>query len=151
MIGRFTCSCGFIYARKHTTDIFKVLDIQHKSIKKCLYTPDKRKKRLSNQNQSQVHILNENNGERSREDANQPVIDIETTQMTFHQPIIVNRIPKQEQKVNQGEVYISNSGQGEGIKQGVFGLDESMYGGEITPIEFQSMEIADTYMNYGLD
>lgn len=71
--------------------------------------------------------------------------------MTFHQPIIVNRIPKQEQKVNQGEVYISNSGQGEGIKQGVFGLDESMYGGEITPIEFQSMEIADTYMNYGLD
>lgn len=24
LIGTFTCSCGFIYARKHTTDIFKV-------------------------------------------------------------------------------------------------------------------------------
>lgn len=130
---------------------FKVLDIQHKSIKKRLYTPDKRKKRLSKQNQSQEHILNENNGERSREDVNQPVIDIEPTQIAFRQSTIVNRIPKQEQKVNQGAEYILNSGRGGGIKQSVVGLDESIFGGKIRPIEFKSMEIADTYMNYGLD
>lgn len=130
---------------------FKELDIQHKSIKKRLYTPDKRKKRLSKLEQSQEHVLNEINGERSREDANQPVIDIEPNQMAFRQSTIVNRIPKQEQKVNQGEEYISNSGRGGGIKQIVVGLDQSIFGGKITPIEFKSMEIADTYMNYGLD
>ncbi|WP_277679754.1 Tn7-like element transposition protein TnsE [Gracilibacillus dipsosauri] len=101
--------------------------------------------------QSQEHVLNENNGERSREDANQPVIDIEPTQIAFRQSTIVNRIPKQEQNVNQGDEYISNSGRGGGINQSVVGLDESIFGGKITPIEFRSMEIADTYMNYGLD
>lgn len=130
---------------------FKELNIQHKSIKKRLYTPDKRKKRLSKQKQSQEYVLNENNGERSREDVNQPVIDIESTQIAFRQSTIVNRIPKQEQKVNQGDEYISNSGRGGGMNQSVAGLDESIFGGKITPLEFKSMEIAETYMNYGLD
>ncbi|OOR32239.1 hypothetical protein BW895_30445, partial [Bacillus cereus] len=114
---------------------------------KRLYTPDKRKKRLSKQKQSQEYVLNENNGERSREDVNQPVIDIESTQIAFRQSTIVNRIPKQEQKVNQGDEYISNSGRGGGMNQNVAGLDESIFGGKITPIEFKSMEIAETYMN----
>ncbi|MFD1412241.1 MULTISPECIES: Tn7-like element transposition protein TnsE [Oceanobacillus] len=130
---------------------FKELNIKHKSIKRRLYTPDKRKKRLSKQNQPQEHVLNENSGERSREDANQPVIDIELTQIAFRQSTIVNRIPKQEQNVNQGDEYISNSGRGGGVNQSVAGLDESIFGGKITPIEFKSMEIADTHMNYGLD
>ncbi len=130
---------------------FKELNIEHKSIKKRLYTPDKRKKRLSKQNQSQEHVLNENNGERSREDTNQPVIDIEPTQIAFRQSTIVNRIPKQEQKVNQGDEYLSNIGRGGGINQSIVGLEESIFGGKISPIEFKSMEIADSYMNHGLD
>ncbi|MCM3325008.1 Tn7-like element transposition protein TnsE [Cytobacillus kochii] len=130
---------------------FKELNIQHKSIKKRLYTPDKRKKRLSKQEQSQEHVLNEINGERSGEDANQPVIDIEPTQMAFRQSTIVNRISEQEQKVNQGDEYISNFGQGGGVKQSIVGLDESIFGGKIAPIEFKTMEIADTYIDYGLD
>ncbi|KYC88498.1 hypothetical protein B4102_4030 [Heyndrickxia sporothermodurans] len=130
---------------------FTEINIQHKSVKKRVYTAEKRKNRLSKQEQSQEHVLNENNGERSREDANQPVIDLEPTQMAFRQSTIVNRIPKQEQKVNQGDEYISNSGQGGGVQQNVVGLDESIFGGKIAPIEFKTMEIADTYMNYGLD
>lgn len=130
---------------------FKELNIEHKSIKKRLYSPNKRKKRLSKQNQSQEHMLNENNGEHPREDANQPVIDLEPTQIAFRQSTIVNRIPKQEQNVNQGDEYISNTGRGGGVNQSVVGLDESIFGGKIMPIEFKSMEIADTYMNYGLD
>lgn len=77
---------------------FKELNIQHKSIKKRLYTPDKRKKRLSKMEQSQDHVLNENNGERSREDANQPVIDIEPTQIAFRQSTIVNKNTKTRTK-----------------------------------------------------
>ena len=133
---------------------FKELHIQHKSIKKRLYTPNKRKKRLSKLEQLEEHVLNENNGERSREDTNQPVIDIEPTQMAFRQSSIVNRIPKQEQKVNQGDEYISNTGQGGGIKPNVVGLDESIFGGKIAPIEFKTMEIAYTsytYIDYGFD
>lgn len=53
--------------------------------------------------------------------------------------------------MNQGDEYISNSDRGGGIKQTVAGLDESIFGGKITPIEFKSMEIADTHMNYGLE
>lgn len=53
--------------------------------------------------------------------------------------------------MNQGDEYISNSGRGGGVNQSVAGLDESIFGGKITPIEFKSMEIADTHMNYGLD
>lgn len=130
---------------------FTEISIQHKSVKKRVYTPEKRKKRLSKQERSQEHVLNENNEERSREDANQPVIDIEPTQMAFRQSTIVNRIPKQEQKVNKGDEYISNSDRGGGIIQSVVGLDDSIFGGRISPIEFKTMEIADTYMNYGLD
>ncbi|PLR75789.1 hypothetical protein CU633_19070 [Bacillus sp. V3-13] len=130
---------------------FTEINIQHKSVKKRVYTAEKRKKRLSKQEQSQEHVLNENNGERSREDANQPVIDLEPTQMAFRQSTIVNRIPKQEQKVNQGDEYISNSGRGGGVKQSVVGLDESIFGGKIAPIEFKTMEVADTYIDYGLD
>jgi hypothetical protein len=130
---------------------FTEINIQHKSFKKRVYTAEKRKRRLSKQEQSQEHVLNENNGERSREDTNQPVIDLEPTQIAFRQSTIINRIPKQEQKVNQGDEYISNCGQGGGIKHSIVGLDESIFGGKITPIEFKTMEIADTYMNYGLD
>jgi len=130
---------------------FRELDLQHKSIKKRIYSPEKRKKRFSNSNKEEEFELNENNKERSREDINMTVIEMNPTQIAFRHLPIVNRLSNHDQKVNQGDEYISNIGRGGGVKQKIVGLDEPLFGGDINPIEFQTLEVVDTYMNYGLD
>jgi TnsE C-terminal domain len=130
---------------------FKKLHYSHKANKKYTYTDKARKKRISKKDQADEYILNENKGERSRVDANQPVIDLEPTQMAFRSSTEIVKVQKQEQKVNQGSEYISNEGRGGGIKQQVVGVDEAILGGKISPIEFKRLEIVDTFMNYGLD
>lgn len=130
---------------------FYELQYRHKSIKKYIYTDKPKKKRISKQKKEVDYILNEKDGEQSREDSNQPVIELDPIQMAFRHSTVVTRIPKQEQKVNQGDEYISNIGRGGGVKKRSVGVDDSVYGGTITPIEFSSLEIADSYNNYGLD
>ncbi|WML42639.1 Tn7-like element transposition protein TnsE [Neobacillus sp. PS3-40] len=130
---------------------FRELELHHKSIKKRIYSPEKRKKRVSNSNKEEEFELNENDGERSREDTNQMVIEADPTQMAFRHSPTVNRIANYEQKVNQGDDYISNIGQGGGTQQMTVAVDEAFFGGTIKPIELKTLEIADTYMNYGLE
>ncbi|TDY07311.1 UNVERIFIED_CONTAM: hypothetical protein BJ099_10429 [Lysinibacillus xylanilyticus] len=131
---------------------FRALELHHKSIKKRIYSPGGRKTRLSNKEKNEDYLLNENNGERSREDTNQPVIETDPIQIAFRHLPIVNRVSNYEQKVNQGDEYISNVGSGGGIKQNIVGLDESIFGGGIlNPLEFNSLEVTKTYLDYGLD
>ncbi|MBG9787020.1 Tn7-like element transposition protein TnsE [Brevibacillus laterosporus] len=130
---------------------FKKLHYSHKANKKYTYTNKARKKRISNKDQADEYILNENIGERSRVDAHQQVIDLEPTQIAFRSSTEIVKVQKQEQKVNQGNEYISNKGKGGGIKQQIVGVDEAILGGKISPIEFKRLEIVDTFMNYGLD
>lgn len=130
---------------------FYELQCTHKSIKKYIYTDKPKKQRISKQEKDTDYILNEKNGEQSREDTHQPAIDLEPIQIAFRHSTVVTRIPKNEQKVNQGNDYISNIGRGGGVKTQIVGVDESLFGGKITPIEFKSMEIADTFINCGLD
>jgi len=130
---------------------FRELELRHKSIKKRIYSSDQRKMRISNKDKNGEYELNENNGERSREDTNQPVIETDPTQIAFRHKPIVNRVSNYEQKVNQGEDYISNVGQGGGTQRSTVAVDEALFGGNIKPIEFKNIEIVDTYMNYGLE
>ncbi|MEC1698149.1 Tn7-like element transposition protein TnsE [Schinkia azotoformans] len=130
---------------------FYEIQYRHKSNKKYVYSKDPKKKRISKQEKKSDLVLNEKNGERSKEDTHQPVIDLDPTQIAFRHSTVVTRISKSEQKVNQGDEYISNKGRGGGIKHQIVGLDESIYGGEIVPIEFNSLEISDSILNYGLD
>ncbi|MFJ6209198.1 Tn7-like element transposition protein TnsE [Lysinibacillus sp. NPDC092081] len=130
---------------------FRELELRHKSIKKRIYSSDKRKMRISNKDKDGEYELNENNGERSREDTNQLVIETDSTQLAFRHLPIVNRISNHEQKVNHGDDYISNIGQGGGTQRRTVALDEALFGGNIKPIEFKNIEVADTFMNYGLE
>lgn len=130
---------------------FFEIQYRHKSNKKYINTNKPRKKRLSKTEEQSEYVLNEKDGERSREDTNQPVIDLDPMQIAFRHSTVVTRIPKQEQKVNQGDEYISNVGRGGGIKQQVVGVDESLFGSKIAPIEFNSLEVTNTYTYYGLD
>jgi hypothetical protein len=46
---------------------------------------------------------------------------------------------------------ISNKGRGGATQQKIAGVDESVFGKTVTPIEFRTLEIADSIANYGLE
>ncbi|WP_260838972.1 hypothetical protein [Heyndrickxia oleronia] len=77
------------------TPPFYELQYMHNSIKKYIYTEKTKKKRLSNQEKQEDYILNEKDGERSREDTNQPAMDLDPIQIAFRHSTVVTRIPKQ--------------------------------------------------------
>lgn len=53
--------------------------------------------------------------------------------------------------MNKGNAYISNKGRGGATQQQIVGVDESIFGGTVAPIEFRTLEIADSIANYGLE
>lgn len=133
-----------------TLSVFQI-QYSHKSIKRNVYTNAPKKTRISQKNGDTEYVLNEKNGKRSKEDTHQPVIEQEPTQFAFRHSVVIKRISKQAQKVNKGNAYISNKGRGGATQQQIVGVDESIFGGTVAPIEFQTLEIADSIANYGLD
>lgn len=79
---------------------------------------------------------------RSKQDANQQVGDTPSTQLQFENLANVHKTYESEQKVNHGNIYIFNKGQGGGVqkKERVVGLDESIFVGTIQPIDFKNLE-----------
>ncbi|MCM3715864.1 Tn7-like element transposition protein TnsE [Alkalihalobacillus oceani] len=129
------------------------IEYSHPSIKRRLYTNAPKKHRLTQgNNKEDLHELNEKEQDRSKEETNQIVDEIDPIQLGFKDPIVIRAVKKFNQKVNQGDIYISNKGSGGGTKRGkVVGVDEPVYGGNIKPLEFQSLEIAKEISGYGLD
>ncbi|EMA6344098.1 Tn7-like element transposition protein TnsE [Bacillus cytotoxicus] len=130
---------------------FTDIQVKHKAFKKQVAASGKRKYRKSIQDTGEK-VLNENANNRSKQDANQPVTDVSSTQLQFKRAPKVHKIYGSEQQVNQGDMYISNDGKGGGIKsEQVVGLDESIYGGHIQPIEFKSLEVTSDIRGQGLE
>ncbi|MGG2113414.1 Tn7-like element transposition protein TnsE [Lysinibacillus pakistanensis] len=133
---------------------FSDVEIKHKAFKKRVAAPGKRKYRKSHQQASFEPILNDNPSEQSKQDANQPVEDILGTQFDFGNPANVHRVFSDTQDVNKGDTYVSNQGQGGGVQkqqQQIVGLDESVYGGAIQPIEFKLLEVTKDIRGQGLE
>lgn len=133
---------------------FNDIEVKHKAFKKKIVAPGKRKYRSSHQQDGIEKILNDNTAERSKQDANQPIEEIVGTQFDFGNPAIIHKISGDTQEVNKGDIYISNQGQGGGVQkhqQQVVGLDESVYGGIIQPIEFKTLEVTTDIKGQGLE
>ncbi|CUB11617.1 hypothetical protein BN2127_JRS1_03403 [Bacillus cereus] len=130
---------------------FTDIEVKHKAFKKQVTAPEKRKYRKSIQDTGEK-VLNENANNRSKQDANQLVTDVSSTQLQFKSAPKVHKIYDSKQQVNQGDMYISNDGKGGGIKsEQVVGLDESIYGGNIQPIDFKVLEVTGDIRGQGLD
>ncbi|KAB7676422.1 Tn7-like element transposition protein TnsE [Bacillus sp. B1-WWTP-T-0.5-Post-4] len=130
---------------------FTDIEVKHKAFKKQVTAPEKRKYRKSIQDTGEK-VLNENVNNRSKQDINQPITDVSGTQLQFKNAPKVHKIYGSEQQVNQGDMYISNDGKGGGIKtEQVVGLDESIYGGHIKPIEFKVLEVTSDIRGQGLE
>lgn len=134
--------------------IFSDIEVKHKAFKKMIDAPGKRKYRKSHQQGSFENILNDNPTERSKQDADQPIEDILGTQFDFGNSANIHKVFGDTQDVNRGDIYISNQGQGGGIQkqqQQIVGLDESVYGGAIQPIEFKLLEVSNNILGQGLE
>ncbi|WP_090835364.1 Tn7-like element transposition protein TnsE [Bacillus mycoides] len=131
---------------------FTDIEIKHKAFKKRIAAPGKRKYRKSFKQDEVKNILNDVPAERSKQDANQRVEDIPSTQFNFGNPANVHKIHGDTQEVNKGGTYILNQGQGGGIQkqQQIVGLDESIYGGMIQPIDFITLEVTNDIRGQGL-
>ncbi|WP_433948075.1 Tn7-like element transposition protein TnsE [Bacillus tropicus] len=130
---------------------FTDIEVKHKAFKKQVTAPEKRKYRKSIQDTGEK-VLNENANNRSKQDANQLAIDLPATQLQFKSIPKVYQINSATEVVNQGDIYISNQGKGGGIKvEQVVGLDESIYGGDIQPIEFKTLEVTNDIRGQGLE
>lgn len=132
--------------------IFKDIEVMHKAFKKRIDAQEKRRyRKLPKENHSEK-VLNEEIDERSKQDANQQVMDISSTQLQFQSVPNVHKIYGAEQQVNQGDIYISNQGQGGGIQhEQVVGLDETIFGGTIQPIEFKTLKVTNDIRGQGLE
>lgn len=132
---------------------FSDIEVKHKDFKKRIAAPGKRKYRSSHQKGEFENILNDNSTERSKQDTNQPIEDILGTQFDFGSPANIYKVFGDTQEVNKGDIHISNQGQGGGVQkqQQKVGLDESVYGGIIQPIEFKLLEVTKSIRGYGLE
>ncbi|MFS3930874.1 Tn7-like element transposition protein TnsE [Priestia flexa] len=133
---------------------FSDIEVKHKAFKKKIAAPGDRKYRKSFKQDEFENILNDDINERSKQDANQQVEDITGTQFGFENLANIHKVFGDEQEVNKGDIYISNQGQGGGIQkhqQQVVGLDESVYGGTIQPIEFKTLEVTADIKGQGLE
>lgn len=133
---------------------FSDIEVKHKAFKKRIAAHGKRKHRKSYQQTTFEEMLNDNTAERSKQDANQPVEELVATQFDFGNPATIHKVHGDIQEVNKGDIYISNQGQGGGIQkqqQQIVGLDESVYGGTIQPIEFKMLEITKDIRGQGLE
>lgn len=133
---------------------FSDIEVKHNAFKKRVTAQGKRKHRKSYQQTTFEEILNDNTAERSKQDANQPVEELVGTQFDFGNPATIHKVFGDIQEVNKGDIYISNQGQGGGIQkqlQQIVGLDESVYGGTIQPIEFKMLEITKDIQGQGLE
>ncbi|HDR7257775.1 TPA: hypothetical protein QCX12_001410 [Bacillus paranthracis] len=131
--------------------LFTDIEVKHKAFKKQVTASEKRKYRKSIQDTGEK-VLNENANDRSKQDINQSITDVSGTQLQFKNALKVHKIYGSEQQVNQGDMYISNDGKGGGIKsEQVVGLDESIYGGHIQPIEFKALEVTSDIRGQGLE
>lgn len=133
---------------------FSDIEVKHKAFKKRVAAQCKRKHRKSYQQNAFEKVLNDNTAERSKQDANQPVEELIGTQFDFGNSATIHKVFGDIQEVNKGDIYISNQGQGGGIQkqqQQIVGLDESLYGGTIQPIEFKMLEITKDIIGQGLE
>lgn len=132
---------------------FHDIEVKHKAFKKRIIAPGDRKYRNSSQQDGFENILNDNPTERSKQDANQLVEDILGTQFNFGNSAKIHKVFGDTQEVNKGNIYISNQGQGGGIhnQRQMVGLDESVYGGSIQPIEFKLLDATKDIIGQGLD
>lgn len=133
---------------------FSDIEVKHKAFKKRVVAHGKRKYRNSYEQDGTEKILNDNTAERSKQDANQPVEEIVGTRFDFGNLATIHKLFGDTQEVNQGDIYISNQGQGGGVQkqhQQIVGMDESVYGGTIQPIEFNSLEVTGKIKGQGLE
>ncbi|WJE30604.1 Tn7-like element transposition protein TnsE [Bacillus altitudinis] len=133
---------------------FSDIEVKHKAFKKKVAAPGERKYRKSFKQDEFENIFNDDINERSKQDANQQAEDITGTQFDFGNLANVHKVFGDEQGVNKGNIYISNQGQGGGIQkhqQQVVGLDESVYGGTIHPIEFKTLEVTTDIKGQGVE
>ena len=133
---------------------FSDIEVKHKAFKKRVVAHGKRKYRNSYEKDGVEKILNDNTAERSKQDANQTVEVIVGTQFDFGNPATIHKLFGDTQEVNQGDIYISNQGQGGGVQkqqQQKVGMDESVYGGTIQPIDFKTLQVAKHINGQGLE
>lgn len=133
---------------------FSDIEVKHKAFKKRVTAHGKRKHRESYQQNVFEKILNDNTAERSKQDANQPVEELIGTQFDFGNPTTIHKISGDIQEVNKGDIYISNQGQGGGIQKQqlqIVGLDETIYGGTIQPIDFKLLDVTKDIRGQGLE
>ncbi|MFK9095170.1 Tn7-like element transposition protein TnsE [Bacillus salipaludis] len=132
---------------------FTDIEVKHKAFKKGIAAPGQRKYRKSIKEDDGEKVLNEDNEKRSKQDANQQVVDTPSTQLQFDNLADVHKVYGSEQEVNQGDIYFSNQGQGGGVQkqEQVVDLDESIYGGTIQPIDFKTLEVTNDIKGQGLE
>ncbi|MGD6834417.1 Tn7-like element transposition protein TnsE [Sutcliffiella halmapala] len=132
---------------------FTDIEVKHKAFKKRIDAPGERKYRKSLKEDAVENILSNDPTKRSKQDANQPIEDLQSTHFQFGIIANVHKVYGDTQEVNQGDIYISNEGQGGGIQkqQQIVGLDESVYGGTIQPIDFKTLEVTKDIRGQGLE
>lgn len=124
---------------------FSDIEVKHKAFKKTVIKTGNRKYRKSFKQDEFENILNDNVNEHSKQNAHQQVEEIKGTQFEFESTANIHKVFGDEKELNKGDIYISNQGQGGGVQnqqQHIVGLDDSVYGGSIQPIEFKTLDIA---------
>lgn len=137
---------GFSGAELH----LKKIRYSHPSIKKRIYTNKPKKKLASSKKTDRNYEIDINSKNTPKENTNQSIVEQEATQIMFNENPIIKSIAKYKQTINQNDEYIHRNGPG-GVITVTAGIDESIIGGNIQPIDFKTFEIIKDINGYGLD
>lgn len=119
----------------------------HPLLKERIYVPGLKKRQIQKGKLDKVEV-DATSKEMPREDNRQPIIEQEPTKLGFgSQPKIV-KVANKTQNIHQGDIYVSRQGRGGATVKG--GVDESIVGGKLQPIDVQSLDVQES-KSHGLE
>ncbi|WP_044894237.1 Tn7-like element transposition protein TnsE [Bacillus alveayuensis] len=126
------------------------IDYTHRSFKKIKRVSKPRKKLISKTPKEETYEVDREELQNTKQDTNQPVNDHDMTRMKFDYIPAIRRLKQGERKVNSGDTYIVKKGRGGShVRQG--SVNETVLGGKIQPLEFNTLELAHDLKGHGLD
>jgi len=127
---------------------FHTIECKHQSLKERTCIKGTKKGVIAKKKTDSYEILTQTQKE-PRTDTNQPILKVDPTRLGFRQSVEIKRVKVHTQIIHQGGQVHYLSGKGGAIIEA--GVDDSVVGGDLQPVEMQSFEIEDKNPRHGLE
>lgn len=129
-------------------DNLEIIDVRHPLLKEKMYVPGT-KKRVYSQKNPDIFEIQTQTSDIPKKDSDQPVVKTDATRLGFNNETLIRKFKVPSQIIHQGNEFTVIPGRGGAVV--VAGVDESVDGGKLQPLNVKSLEIGVVNQETGLE